>query len=177
VGALNITVQGGLVRRFIQRFGERKALLTGLLFGSAAMVVWGLAPNDVVLLLAAFVFAPIGFVAPALQSLMTRRVGPSEQGQLQGANASIAGLTGAVGPIFFGLVYSLALGSRAQFDLLGLPFLVAAVLMLASVGVAVRVTRTTSEEAAPRSSVIPAGSEAGTSAISFVDPKGPVELR
>src|SRR5205807_104996 len=60
VGALNITVQGGLVRRFITRFGERKALLTGLLFGSAAMVVWGLAPNDIVLLLAAFVFAPIG---------------------------------------------------------------------------------------------------------------------
>ena len=177
VGALNITVQGGLVRRFIQRFGERKALLTGLLFGSAAMVVWGLAPNDVVLLLAAFVFAPIGFVAPALQSLMTRRVGPAEQGQLQGANASIAGLTGAVGPIFFRLVYSLALGSRAQFDLLGLPFIVAAVLMLASVGVAVRVTRATSEEAATRSSVVPVDSQAGTSAVSFADPDGPVELR
>src|SRR5438034_1160347 len=100
VGALNITVQGGLVRRFITRFGERKALLTGLLFGSAAMVVWGLAPNDIVLLLAAFVFAPIGFVAPALQSLMTRRVGPSEQGQLQGANASVAGLTGAISRIY-----------------------------------------------------------------------------
>jgi len=57
VGALNITVQGGLVRRFITRFGERKALLTGLLFGSAAMVVWGLAPNDIVLLLAAFASA------------------------------------------------------------------------------------------------------------------------
>ena len=147
VGALNITVQGGFVKRFIERFGERKALLTGLLFGSAAMVVWGLAPNDVVLLLAAFVFAPIGFVAPALQSLMTRRVGPSEQGQLQGANASIAGLTGAIGPIFFGLVYSFAIGSRAQFDLLGLPFLVAAILMLGAVGVAVRVTRAGMAEA------------------------------
>ncbi len=147
VGALNITVQGGFVKRFIERFGERKALLTGLLFGSAAMVVWGLAPNDVVLLLAAFVFAPIGFVAPALQSLMTRRVGPSEQGQLQGANASIAGLTGAIGPIFFGLVYSFAIGYRAQFDLLGLPFLVAAILMLGAVGVAVRVTRAGMAEA------------------------------
>ena len=147
VGALNITVQGGFVKRFIERFGERKALLTGLLFGSAAMVVWGLAPNDVVLLLAAFVFAPIGFVAPALQSLMTRRVGPSEQGQLQGANASIAGLTGAIGPIFFGLVYSFAIGYRSQFDLLGLPFLVAAILMLGAVGVAVRVTRAGMAEA------------------------------
>ena len=148
VGALNITVQGFLVKRFIGRYGERRALLTGLLFGTAALVVWGLAPNDIVLLLAAFVFAPIGFAAPALQSLMTRRVGPSEQGQLQGANASIAGLTGALGPIFFGLVYSFALGSRARFDLLGLPFLVAAVLMLGSAALAVRVTTASPERSA-----------------------------
>jgi DHA1 family tetracycline resistance protein-like MFS transporter len=108
---------------------------------------------------------------------MTRRVGPSEQGQLQGANASIAGLTGAIGPIFFGLVYSLALGSRAQFDLLGLPFLVAAILMLGAVGVAVRVTRASSEEAVPRRSVVQVDGEAGPSAISFADPNGPVDLR
>ncbi|TLZ82862.1 MAG: TCR/Tet family MFS transporter [Methanobacteriota archaeon] len=177
VGALNITVQGGLVRRFIARFGERKALLTGLLFGSAALVVWGLAPNDIVLLLAAFVFAPIGFVAPALQSLMTRRVGPSEQGQLQGANASIAGLTGAIGPIFFGLVYSLAIGYRAQFDLLGLPFLVAAVLMLGAVGVAVRVTRLSSTVADRGLPVVLPEGGPPTSAISLSESDGPVHSR
>ncbi|TLZ58205.1 MAG: TCR/Tet family MFS transporter, partial [Methanobacteriota archaeon] len=177
VGALNITVQGGLVKRFIKRFGERKALLTGLLFGSAAMVVWGLAPNDIVLLLAAFVFAPIGFVAPALQSLMTRRVGPSEQGQLQGANASIAGLTGAIGPIFFGLVYSLAIGYRAQFDLLGLPFLVAAVLMLGSVGVALRVTHASSTTATPGMPVVVPNGSPPTSAISLTESDGPIHPR
>jgi len=177
VGALNITVQGGLVKRFITRFGERKALLTGLLFGSAAMVVWGLAPNDIVLLLAAFVFAPIGFVAPALQSLMTRRVGPSEQGQLQGANASIAGLTGAIGPIFFGLVYSLAIGYRTQFDLLGLPFLVAAVLMLGAVGVAVRVTRLSSTVADRGLPVVLPDGTPPTSVISLSESNGPVHPR
>jgi DHA1 family tetracycline resistance protein-like MFS transporter len=108
---------------------------------------------------------------------MTRRVGPSEQGQLQGANASIAGLTGAIGPIFFGLVYSLALGSRAQFDLLGLPFLVAAVLMLASVGVAVRVTRTSSSAAAPGPPVAMADGSPPTSAVSVADSDGPIERR
>src|SRR5207302_2392600 len=116
----------------------------GRSFGAAALGGWGLGPSAIVLLLAAFVFAPVGFVARALQSRMTRRGGPSEQGQIQGANASIAGLTGAIGPIFFGLVYSLAIGYRAQFDLLGLPFLVAAILMLGAVGVAVRVTRLSS---------------------------------
>src|SRR5437667_8034885 len=148
VGALNITVQGGLVKRFIKRFGERNALITGLVAGAAAFVVWGLAPTPDVFLLAIVVFAPIGFVQPALQSLMTRRVRPSEQGQLQGANASIAGLTGAVGPIFFGLIYAWAIGFRGQVDILGLPFFVAAVLMLASAGLALRVTRAAAVEAA-----------------------------
>src|SRR5256885_16957206 len=141
------------------------------------MVVRGLAPNDFVLLLAAFVFAPIGFVAPALQSLMTRRVGPSEQGQLQGANASIAGLTAAIGPIFFGLVYSLAIGYRAQFDLLGLPFLVAAVLMLGSVGVALRVTRASSTTATPGMPVVVTNGSPPTSAISLTESDGPIHPR
>jgi DHA1 family tetracycline resistance protein-like MFS transporter len=173
VGALNITVQGGLVKRFIKRFGERNALLTGLVFGAAGLVAWGLAPTSPVLLLAAVVFAPVGFAQPALQSLMSRRVGPSEQGELQGANASIAGLTGAIGPIFFGLVYSLALGSRVQFDLLGLPFLVAAVFMLASVVVAVRVTHGTS--AAPATSVPQPTEGPSASAAPGVEPVGLIE--
>jgi DHA1 family tetracycline resistance protein-like MFS transporter len=149
VGFLNIAVQGGLVKRFIKRFGERNALLTGLLFGAAGLVVWGLAPNGGVLLLAAFVFAPIGFAAPALQSFMTRLVRPSEQGELQGANASIAGLTGAIGPVLFGLVYATAIGLRDRFDVLGLPFLLAAVLMLGSAVLAARVTRAPFGIAAP----------------------------
>jgi len=112
-----------------------------------------------------------------LQSLMTRRVGPSEQGQLQGANASIAGLTGAIGPIFFGLVYSLAIGYRAQFDLLGLPFLVAAVLMLGAVGVAVRVTRLSSTVADRGLPVVLPEGGPPTSAISLSESDGPVHSR
>src|SRR5438309_11124330 len=108
---------------------------------------------------------------------MTRRVGPSEQGQLQGANASIAGLTGAIGPIFFGLVYSLAIGYRAQFDLLGLPFLVAAVLMLGAVGVAVRVTRLSSTVADRGLPVaLPDGSPP-PSVISLSESNGPAHPR
>src|SRR5207245_10501975 len=60
VGALNIAVQGGLVKRFIARFGERAALLTALLFGTAAVVLWGLAPNGLVVLPPAVLSAPTG---------------------------------------------------------------------------------------------------------------------
>jgi len=108
---------------------------------------------------------------------MTRRVGPSEQGQLQGANASIAGLTGAIGPIFFGLVYSLAIGYRAQFDLLGLPFLVAAVLMLGSVGVALRVTRGSSTVADRGMPVVIPDDSPPTSATILTESDGPINPR
>ncbi len=149
VGALNIAVQGGLVKRFIKRFGERTALITALVAGALSFVVWGLASVPALFILAIVVFAPIGFAQPALQSLMTRRVSPSEQGQLQGANASIAGLTGILGPIFFTLVFAQFIAPTGRADIPGMPFFLAAVLMLASVFVALRVTRASAAEAAP----------------------------
>ena len=140
VGAFNIAVQGGLVKRFINRFGERVALITGLTAGIGAFIVWGAAWTPLIFILAIVVFAPIGFVQPALQSLVTRRVRPSEQGQLQGANASIAGLTGILGPILFTLVFAQFIGPFASVGLPGMAFFVASVLMLAALALAVRVT-------------------------------------
>src|SRR5439155_19042218 len=116
-----------------------------------------------VFLLAIVVFAPIGFVQPALQSLMTRRVRPSEQGQLQGANASIAGLTGVIGPILFTLVFAWFISANAPATIPGMPFFVAAVLMLGSLAVAFRVTRAAAAEAAA-AGVAPAAGD-GSSTI------------
>lgn len=176
VGALNIAVQGGLVKRFIKRFGERNALTTGLVAGVASFVVWGLASTPLIFLLAIVVFAPIGFAQPALQSLMTRRVRPSEQGQLQGANASIAGLTGVLGPILFTLVFAWFISPNAPANVPGMPFFVAAVLMLASIVLAVRVTRAPADAAAARPSIVlPDGSPPPPN--SLLDADGPLEQR
>ena len=149
VGVCNIAVQGVLVKRVIKRVGERRTLYTGLLGGMAGFLVYGLAPFGLVFLLGIPVFALIGLSQPALQSLMSRRVTPSEQGQLQGANASILGLTGILGPILFGWVLSQSLGLTAGVDLRGAPFLLAAVIMLASAAVAARVTRAETPASAP----------------------------
>ncbi len=141
VGFGNIIVQGGLVRPFIERFGERKALYTGLLAGALGFLVWGLANSTVTFILGIPAFAPIGLAGPALQSLMTRRVSPSDQGRLQGANNSIAGLTGVIGPVMFSLVFAAFIAPGAQAGFQGAPFLLAAVLMIAATLLAVNVTR------------------------------------
>src|SRR5207237_260444 len=87
-GALRI-VGAGLVGPAVRRLGEPRALLTGLACGALAFVVYGLAPNGVVFLLGIAPGSLYGLVYPSLQGLMTRRVGPDEQGQLQGALGSL----------------------------------------------------------------------------------------
>ncbi len=146
VGFSNIAVQGGLVRPFISRFGERSALSIGLLAGMAGYLVWGLANDGTAFAAGIFVFAPIGLAGPALQSLMTRHVKPSEQGQLQGANSSIQGLTSVMGPVLFTLVFALFIGPAAPASLPGAPFLLAAALMMASVALSVLVARRARKE-------------------------------
>jgi DHA1 family tetracycline resistance protein-like MFS transporter len=63
--------------------------------------------------------------------LMTRHVSESEQGQLQGANASVASIAGIASPLFFGAVYSFTLSEGSWLPFAGTAFLIAA-LVLAS---------------------------------------------
>ena len=136
VGASNILVQMLVVRRVVARVGERITLLLGLGFGAAGFAIWGLAPDTRIFWLGLPVFALMGLVGPAAQALMTARVQPHEQGQLQGANSSIMGLTGLIGPGLFTLTFAYFIGAGVRWHAPGAPFLLAAVLMLIALGIA-----------------------------------------
>jgi DHA1 family tetracycline resistance protein-like MFS transporter len=141
VGGLNIVVQGGLVKPIVGWLGDRGALLAGLLCGAAGFAMWGAAPTGGIFLAAMPVFALMGLYGPAAQGLMTRRVGPSEQGELQGANSSVMGITGMIGPGLFSMTFASFISTRASWHLPGAPFLLAAALLLGGTGLAWRVTR------------------------------------
>jgi DHA1 family tetracycline resistance protein-like MFS transporter len=72
---------------------------------------------------------------------MSRHVGPDEQGQLQGANASIQGISSLLGPGLFALTFAYAIRPELGFQLPGAPFLLAALLLLIAAIIAWRVTR------------------------------------
>src|SRR3546814_17586077 len=100
-GVCSIIVQAALVRPIVARLGERRTLLTGLIFATHGFAGFGLAPTGTWFLAAVPVFALFGLVNPGLQDLMTARVGKDEQGQLQGANARLMGIAGLLAPIVF----------------------------------------------------------------------------
>jgi DHA1 family tetracycline resistance protein-like MFS transporter len=128
-GAANMIVQSMLVGRIVSWIGERGALLAGLSAFCGGFVIYALAPTGALYLLGAPVFAFSALVPPGLQGLMTRLVSPSEQGQLQGANSSIVGITALIGPSLFGLTFAYAVHHHATLNLPGLPILIAAALV------------------------------------------------
>ena len=70
-----------------------------------------------------------GLAYPAAQGLMTRRVSPSEQGQLQGALASLAGIAGMLGPGLFTHIFAAFIGPQADWHLPGAPYLLSSRLL------------------------------------------------
>ena len=108
-GVLGVITQIFLVGPTVARIGERNTLLIGLLAGAAGFAWYGWAEIGWVYLLGAPIFALSGFIMPGLQGLMTRKVEPHEQGQLQGANQSLTGIGSIIGPPLFGFVYAWSL--------------------------------------------------------------------
>lgn len=105
-GVCNIVVQGLLVKPIVARIGEAGAMLAGLVFGGLGFAIYGLAPTGALFLIGTPVFGLIGLFGPGFQGLITRKVGPDEQGRLQGANASLVGFAGIIGPTLFGFAYA-----------------------------------------------------------------------
>jgi DHA1 family tetracycline resistance protein-like MFS transporter len=140
VGVLSVIVQGGLVRRLVPALGERRVLLLGITGGALGFLIYGLAGRPVYFLAGMPIFALMGLFSPAIQGLMTRRVGASEQGQLQGATSSITGVAGLIGPGLFTLTFATFIGSRRDWHLPGAPFLLASGLMFLALVISWRVT-------------------------------------
>jgi MFS transporter, DHA1 family, tetracycline resistance protein len=137
VGVVNIVVQGFLVKHAVARIGEWGAVLTGLVGGGLGFAIYGLAPQGWLFLLGIPVFGLIGLFGPGFQAIATRRVAANEQGRLQGANTSLAGLSGIFGPPVFGFTYAWFLApSHPQVP--GSAFLLAA--GLHAIGAAVALT-------------------------------------
>jgi DHA1 family tetracycline resistance protein-like MFS transporter len=148
VGVCSMVVQGGLIKPGVAALGERRALALGLLFGAAGFAIYGLAPTGAVFAIGIPVMALWGFAGPSAQSIMTRHVSPREQGQLQGAIASLTAIAGLFGPGLFSQTFAKFLETMP-----GAPFLLAAFMLLAACAIGWIATARTAlreKEALPR---------------------------
>jgi len=141
VGISSLIVQGFLVKPAVRWLKERRAVALGLTFGAAGFAIFGLAPTGPLFWIGVPVMALWGIATPSLQTIMTRLVDATEQGRLQGALASLTGLASLIGPTVFTQTFSVFIGPHAALGLAGAPFMLAAVLVIASVMLAWRTTQ------------------------------------
>lgn len=124
-GALDMAVQGLAVGPTVKRIGDRATMIIGLIGGAVALVLMGLARSPHLFVVAIVLNAIWGLAMPTIQSLMTRHVTESEQGQLQGANSSVASVAGVISPLVFGAIYAASVGPAASLPGIGTAFVVA----------------------------------------------------
>jgi DHA1 family tetracycline resistance protein-like MFS transporter len=131
-------VSYAIVGVVVARLGERRTLLTGLAFATVGFAMFGW-PSALVFLAGIPVNCLWSLAGPTSQSLMTRRVSPSEQGELQGALASLRGVAMLIGPGLFSLTFAFFIAPEHRLP--GAPWYLAAILMLVSLAVAWSVAR------------------------------------
>ena len=142
VGVAQMIVSAGLVGPIVARFGERRALMAGLTCGVLGFAAYGFSPTGMLFFAGLPLLALWGLSGPSIQGLMSREVGPSDQGKLQGALGSLQGVAGMIGPLLFTQVFAVALRAEGPFRLPGVPYLLAAALVATALYAAMRVTRT-----------------------------------
>jgi DHA1 family tetracycline resistance protein-like MFS transporter len=110
----------------------------GLAFGISGCCLFALAQTGVMFLWGIGCIALWGVAGPSFQSLMSHRVDPTEQGQLQGAIGSIRAMTGMLGPLLFTQVFAAAVKNGGQ-AVLGAPYFLAGALLLVALLIGLKV--------------------------------------
>jgi DHA1 family tetracycline resistance protein-like MFS transporter len=130
-GVFHALAQAFVAGPVAERFGERRALLIGMIADAVAYVAIALTTSGWVAFLLLPVFCLGGIGQPALQSLVSGQVGEDQQGRLQGVLASMASLASIIGPVAISQIY---FASRGVFP--GLVWVLGAALYLLCLPVA-----------------------------------------
>ncbi|ESQ82454.1 hypothetical protein AEAC466_17770 [Asticcacaulis sp. AC466] len=130
VGIMSAIVQGGLTGPIVKAVGERKALYIGVTASLIGYLGYALSPNWMIFVAVIPIGALGGLAMPNIQSLMSSKVDPKEQGTLQGANMSLTTMGNIVAPLIFGYVLSVVTRPGVAMIYSGTAFLLAAVCTL-----------------------------------------------
>jgi MFS transporter, DHA1 family, tetracycline resistance protein len=98
VGAMLALVFSLLTRIIVPRIGETRAVYLGLACGTIGFMGYAFAAHGWELYSWMAVWVLMGLSGPSLNAIMSKQVGPGEQGELQGALASLGSLTSVAAP-------------------------------------------------------------------------------
>jgi MFS transporter, DHA1 family, tetracycline resistance protein len=132
VGVIMAASQATLPRLLIPRLGEAACATIGLTAGGLGFIGYGLAAHGWMMFALMFTWFLGAIVMPSTQALMSHRIPPSAQGELQGGVASLYSLSSIIGPPLMTQLFGYFSSDAAPVHLPGAAFLFAAALTAGS---------------------------------------------
>lgn len=132
IGLLVGLVQGGLIRWINPKLGNEKSIYVGMALYTIGMFMFAFAYEGWMMLMFLIPYCLGGIAGPALQSVITSHVPPTEQGELQGTLTSLMSVTSIIGPPLMTNTFYFFTHDQAPFQFPGAPFLLGGTLMLIS---------------------------------------------
>ncbi|PZU11068.1 MAG: tetracycline resistance MFS efflux pump [Sphingomonas sp.] len=125
VGILMAISQMLFVGPVVKRLGERGSVALGIA-GAIAQFLCYMVIQDGRLVFIVMLLQPIqSLVFPAMNGLMSRKVPPDAQGELQGFNGSVAAIAAIFAPAIFSPALAFFTGPSAPFRFVGIGFAIA----------------------------------------------------
>ncbi len=138
IGVCIMIVQGLLVRAVIPKLGQEKSVYVGLAFYTLGFVLFAYASTTWMMFAFTAVYCLGGIAGPSIQGLISTHVPANEQGELQGALASLMSATSVVGPLLMTNIFAYFTKPTASIYFPGAPFLLGAFLTFISTILAYR---------------------------------------
>jgi DHA1 family tetracycline resistance protein-like MFS transporter len=132
IGLLVGIVQGGLIRWINPRLGNEKSIYVGIGLYAIGMFLFAFATQSWMMFAFLIPYCLGGISGPALQSVVSSQVLPSEQGEIQGTLASLMSASSIVGPPLMTSVFYYFTHKEAPFQFPGAHFVLGGILMLIS---------------------------------------------
>ena len=136
VGLLTAVVQGGLIRFINPKLGNERSVYVGLGLYGLGLLLFAFASQSWMMFVFLVPYCLGGIAGPALQSIISGNVAANEQGELQGALTSLISATSIIGPPLMTNLFAYFTKPGAPVQFAGAPFLLGALLMIASTAIA-----------------------------------------
>lgn len=133
IGILLISIQAGLIRIVIPRWGLRKCVMVGLLFYFSGLTLMAFANQGWQVYVFMIPYCLGGISGPALQGFITSKFAKNEQGELQGGLTLLSSVSLIIGPLIMGYIFKFFSHKESSIYFPGAPYIFGAVLMLVSI--------------------------------------------
>jgi MFS transporter, DHA1 family, tetracycline resistance protein len=112
LGIVMAGVFGFLTRILIPKIGEARAAYIGMMAGAIGFVGYAFATEGWMMYPWMLLWSLMGLAMPSINGIISKQVPSNEQGEVQGALASVGGVTSIVAPVLLTNVFSFFTGAH-----------------------------------------------------------------